>query len=112
MPFNSTQFVFIENDMITISTNYARHIHGKSVSNNVITICDFFKAFSKLKIENVLGKAVFESFPTPDFTTFDNYGHRFYRNDYEYSYSDNVYGAVSDDFEWNPYLETYTLGGV
>lgn len=108
MPFNAPQYVFIENDSITISTSY--NVHKKSVSNNIITRKDFFKAFTKLEISKILDESVFKEFSPEEYDLIDHYDYTEHLSPFV-SYTAGLQGNSSgySELVWNEDLDTFTM---
>jgi hypothetical protein len=127
MPFSGVQYMYIDSGKCVISNSY--NTYKKSISNQVVTKNDFFKAFSQLNLTEVIDEEILQMFPDPDELSEsdeDDYdvaaldeAYQMFRLDNDDIVSNRSYqvsslGDSTDDldFEWNPYLETYTLGGL
>ena len=99
MPFPGPQYLYVEGDVVVISTNFNPY---KKKVIPVTTKNSFFVGLSRLNLKGI-DRAVLEAFPARE-----TYSSSCYDNDYD----NDCEERGGDQIMWNPYLDTYTMGGI
>lgn len=112
MPFDKVQYMLVRNDKVIITTQY--YPLKKTFTYNISNREEFFDAFSQLiNLNKVLTDKIIQHFHKPN----DTYRSSVFAVtshdevlDHKYLYDDDKDDG-NCDFQWNAYIDTYTLGG-